>query len=237
MRFLTENVDGHVPENGGTCHLAVCANCWPLWHFRWKDSMRTFLGGMNLLWRQFVTWIWGTVFSWWSGRLGVRLAWLKRYLIPYSVIQWNPIDSLCRMNKVHSLSSTIEIRLLCMHSVCLSKIWSFLVISLWNGGLEVRLAWLQRYFSVYELSSIYSHCRNDQLRFVVDHSIEIRLLWEIGGIWLKWCRERSELVRASMIFAWCFPSGEILRFHFRSLTFSSVCSVIRQSNSMRGLYF
>jgi hypothetical protein len=21
MRFLTENVDGHVPENGGTCHF------------------------------------------------------------------------------------------------------------------------------------------------------------------------------------------------------------------------
>jgi hypothetical protein len=27
MTLLTENVDGHVPEYGGTCHLAVCANC------------------------------------------------------------------------------------------------------------------------------------------------------------------------------------------------------------------
>jgi hypothetical protein len=24
--LLTENVDGRVPENGGTCHSAVCAN-------------------------------------------------------------------------------------------------------------------------------------------------------------------------------------------------------------------
>ena len=55
----------------------------------------------------FVTWIWETVFSWWNGDLGVRLGLIEAYFLPYSVIQWNPIDSLCRMNKVHSLSITI----------------------------------------------------------------------------------------------------------------------------------
>jgi hypothetical protein len=83
----------------------------------------------------------------------------------------------------------------------------------------------------------YSHCRNARLLFAVDYSIEIRLLWEFGGIWLKWCRERIELVRpvrASMIFPWCFPSGEILKFHFRILTFPSVCYAISQPNDMQG---
>jgi hypothetical protein len=88
-----------------------------------------------------------------------------------------------------------------------------------------------------ELSSIYSHCRNDQLLFGANHSIEIRLLWKIGGIWLKWCRERIELDWTSMIFPWCFPSEEILKFHFRILTFSSVCYAINRSNYMKEGYF
>jgi hypothetical protein len=51
----------------------------------------------------------------------------------------------------------------------------------------------------------YSHCRNDSLLFDVNyHNIEIRLLWEIGGIWLKWCRERIELVLAGDDFRHCF---------------------------------
>jgi hypothetical protein len=92
------------------------------------------------------------------------------------------------------------------------------------------MSWVQ-FIHIVELIRCYS------LLFDVNHSIEIRLLWEIGGIWLRWCRERIELVRASMIFPWCFPSREILKFHFRSLTFSSICAAICQSNSMRGLYF
>jgi hypothetical protein len=49
-RFLTETVDGHVPENGGTCNSAVCANYCPVWHFHLKRVNEDFfLGGMNLL--------------------------------------------------------------------------------------------------------------------------------------------------------------------------------------------
>jgi hypothetical protein len=41
-----------------------------------------------------------------------------------------------------------------MHRVCLSMIWSFLVLSLWNDVLGIRLAWLQRYVWVNQLSLI-----------------------------------------------------------------------------------
>jgi hypothetical protein len=38
-------------------------------------------------------------------------------------------------------------------------------------------------------------------------------------------------------FPYRFPSEEILKFHFRILTFPSVCSYINQSNYMQGGYF
>jgi hypothetical protein len=68
------------------------------------------------------------------------------------------------------------------------KIWSILVQFVkWQSGLiaEVCLS--------HSVAFNYSHLRTDQLLFGVNCSIEIRLLWEIGGIWVKWCRERSEI--------------------------------------------
>jgi hypothetical protein len=124
-----------------------------------------------------------------------------------------------------------------MQSGCFEKIWSFLVISLWTGAIGARLAWLRRYVWVLQLDSLIHICRNHQLLFAVDYRIEIRLLWEIGGIWLKWCRERTEILWPGMILPWCFPSEEILNFHFRILTFPSVCYAIKQSNYVQSGYF
>jgi hypothetical protein len=49
---------------------------------------------------------------------------------------------------------------------------------------------------------------------------------------------RTNRISASKYdFPWCFPLGEILKFHFRILTFPSICAAISQSNPMWGLYF
>jgi len=124
-----------------------------------------------------------------------------------------------------------------MQSSCFQKIWSYFVFRLWNDGLGARLAWLSRYVSSDSADFNYSHFRIDQLLFGVDYRTEIRLIWRIGGIWLKWCWERSELVWVGMVFPLRFPSEEILKFHFRILTFPSVYYAIRQSNYMQSSCF
>jgi hypothetical protein len=151
MRLLTENVDGHVPENGGTWHSQFVQAVVQCDTFIWKDSMRTLWPGFE---EQCSV---GEIVV-----LECDWAWLKRYLILFSVqfVKW-------------WFWSTIGL----IAEVCLSDSVAF----------------------------NYSHCRNAQLLFGVNHRIEIRLLWEIGGIWLKWCRERIELVWARYDFPLMFP--------------------------------
>jgi hypothetical protein len=86
-----------------------------------------------------------------------------------------------------------------MQGGCFQKIWSVLVqfVKWWSWSTIGLIAEVCLRDSV---AFNYSHCRNAQMLFAVDYSIEIRLLWEIGGIWSKWGRERIEPVWPGMIF-------------------------------------
>jgi hypothetical protein len=160
-------------------------------------------------------------------------AWLKRYL---SLIQWfSGFRLILNEQSALSIDHNIEIRLhaqcLCVEDLELSSD-QFLKWYSWS-----RIGLIAEVCLSDSVEFHYSHCRNAQLLFGVDHRIEIRLLWEIGGIWLKWCRERIELVRASMIFPLMIPFRRNSENSFRILTFPSICATICQSNSMRRLYF
>ena len=137
-----------------------------------------------------------------------------------------------------------------MQSGCFQKNWSNWVqfVKWWPWSTISLIAEVCLSNSV---AFNYSHFRNDQLLFGVDCSIEIRLFWKIGGIWVKWCRVRSEcfskiwtfLVIRQWIFrnkiwerhSWSFKQKPICNFIF-IIVIVAMMTVNSKSASMSNSY-
>jgi hypothetical protein len=151
MRFLTENVDGHVPEYGGTwqwqfvCKLVSCVTLssektqWELFWVAWTccDS--------------FMTAIWEIVNSCRNCGLVVRLGLIEAYLIPYSVggiLAWSQVClndlvefnySRCRIDQL--------LHLVVEHSVEIRLHWK--IGAIWSNDFENELnliVWCEVWF-------------------------------------------------------------------------------------------